>query len=67
MSQETSSQDTAFTKEITTPSNTAVSIGIPRVRTLRKRNSLKPRKSLLKVKSLRPTKAILGKIQEGQE
>jgi len=63
MSHETSSQDTTLIKkEIETPMG--VNVGTPRSRTLRKRNSLKPRKSLLKVKSLRPTRAVLGKTIE---
>lgn len=61
MSQEASSQDNSLIKkEIVTPT----AVGVTRSRTLRKRNSLKPRKSLLKVKSLRPTRAVLGKSKE---
>ncbi|OIQ19870.1 MAG: hypothetical protein BM556_05130 [Bacteriovorax sp. MedPE-SWde] len=62
MSQETSSQDKAVENkpEIIAPAHVIVN----RSRTLRKRTSLKPRKSLLKVKSFRPTRAVLGKTIE---
>ena len=37
---------------------------VPKLKTssLRRRSSLKPRRSMLKVKSLRPTRAVIGKI-----
>ena len=35
-----------------------------KMNSLRKRTSLKPRKSLLRVRSLRPTIAVLGKISK---
>ena len=61
MSTDTSSQEKSNTETIKPK---ASSIGIPRSMSLRKRTSLKPRKSLLKVRSLRPTTAVLGKLTE---
>lgn len=36
-------------------------------RTIRKNCSLKPRKSLLKVRSLRPTRAVVGKLRTSEK
>ncbi|AYF43665.1 MULTISPECIES: hypothetical protein [Halobacteriovorax] len=41
--------------------------GLNRLRTIRKSASLKPRKSLLRVKSLRPTRAVLGGSKKTEE
>jgi hypothetical protein len=57
MSTETSSQTTTEIKK-----TKATSIVSNKRLSLRKSQSLKPRKSLLKVRSLRPTRAVLGKM-----
>jgi hypothetical protein len=41
----------------------ATNVGSFRGISLKKRGSLKPRKSLLKVRSLRPTRAVIGKVK----
>ncbi|EPZ49846.1 hypothetical protein ACRXCV_04790 [Halobacteriovorax sp. GFR7] len=54
-----SSQETSNEK-LSSNTNNSV-IGQIKQQTLRKSASLKPRKSLLKVRSLRPTRAVLGR------
>ncbi|EQC47593.1 hypothetical protein [Bacteriovorax sp. Seq25_V] len=45
------------TKKGMTPAS--ITFNVTPVQTLRKRSSLRPKRSILKVKSLRPTKALL--------
>ncbi len=62
-----SSQETSNEKLSTTNLNNVVEP--VRLKTIRKSASLKPRKSLLRVSSLRPTRAVMGKtrVQETEQ
>lgn len=57
-----STTETKTSEEIKISSTGTQVLKVQPARTLRKRTSLKPRKSLLKVKSFRPTRAMIGKI-----
>ena len=62
MSEETTFTSNQAQEQLQLPK--AIDIGnakVIRAKTLRKKNSLKARKSLLKVRSFRPTKAVMGK------
>lgn len=54
------STESTTTKKGMTPA--VISMNVTPAQTLRKRQSLKPKKSLLRIKSLRPPRPLIGKI-----
>lgn len=60
MSNETSTNE----KKGMTP--IAVGLNVTPVQTLRRNSSLRPKRSLLKIQSLRPMKPLIGKLSESE-